>query len=231
MNNELGKNTKLKNILFAACRAVGTFLFVFCMMSAINIFTRGINTFQWTMHCFILPAYLFCVTFGANYWVGEDSIRRGSYWISTIVVTILFILLNAFWIPDEAELPVVRWVSTVLLTCIVILYSVLKVRKKKETNQRIITNESTMQEQIKQERRRKTIRLICLLSICCTVLESWHRTIRVLYGLAFQLIDSISFDSLVQLLLSILSAILLARFIKAEFVQRDVPKPEATSQG
>jgi len=211
--------------------AVGTLVFVFCMMSAINIFTRGINTFQWTMPCFVLPAYLFCVTFGANYWVGKDSIRREAYWISTIVVMIFFILVNAFWIPDEAELPVLRWVSTVLLTCAVILYSVLKVRKNRKTNQRIDMKESTTQGQFEQLRQRKAFRLICLLSICCVVLESWHRTIRVLYGLAFQLIDSISFDSLVQLLLSILSAILLARFIMAEFVQRDVPKPEATELG
>ncbi len=231
MENETHKSTKLKNFFLAACRAVGTFLFVFCMMSAINIFTRGINTFQWTMPCFILPAYLICVTFGANYWVGEDSIRRGSYWISSIVVLIFFILVNAFWIPDEAELPVLRWVSTVSLMCTVILYSVLKVRKKKETNQRIITKGHTIQAQLKHERRKKAFRLICLLSICCVVLESWHRTIRALYGLAFQLIDSISFDSLVQLLLSILSAILLARFIKAEFVQRDAPKPEAKELG
>ena len=35
MKNEFGKNAKLKNILLAACRAVGTFFYVFFMMATI----------------------------------------------------------------------------------------------------------------------------------------------------------------------------------------------------
>ena len=69
---------------------------------------------------------------------------------------------------------------------------------------------------------RKVIRILCLLSICCVLFENWHRAILIIYHHFTS--DGITLiPGLITLPLSILSAILLTKFVKAEFVQYATP--------
>jgi len=220
MEQVQGKKLTCKNVFHWINSALGTFLFVFFMMGSIFVFTTGINTSRWLLPYFILPAYLVCATFGMDYWVGDDRIRRWSYCVSTIISALVLLPETAFSIPSYAQMPWVRMIVTILLSILLSLYGIQKVRTKKAANQRIVASEEKLQVQRNGKTNSKVIRFICLLSICCVVLESWHRMITTLYGLVSMLTDIIFFSTFAQFPLGIFSIILLARFVKAEFIPR-----------
>jgi hypothetical protein len=221
MEKEIYKKPARKDIFHWIVRAVGTFLFVFFMMGAIFVFTAGINTSRWLLPYFILPAYLVCITFGSDYMMGEDPVRRWSYCISSIITSILLVPETAFSIPSYAAMPLLRMILTVLLSVFLIGYGILKVQRLKRLNQQTDVNEKLVQPQKNQIARRKVVRFVCLVSFCCVLLESSHRVITTLFGFSLVMKDGFYFSTLAQFPLAILSAILLARFMKAEFVQRN----------
>ncbi|MEZ4628335.1 MAG: hypothetical protein R2912_09745, partial [Eubacteriales bacterium] len=226
-----GKNAKPKNILLAACRAVGTFLLVFCMMHTTMISVMGLNNYRWRLPYFNLPAYIICLTLGAVYWIGEDAVRRRSYFISTIVSVVVILPRTAFMIPSYVSMPLLRAIISTLLVLFFVLFVIQKFRLKKPTRQQTDRSEQKPLPSNEVALRRQLIRILCMLSICCVLFENWQCAIENAYLFIINQELVFSVFELSPFPLSILSAILLARFIKAEFVQRDVPKPEATELG
>jgi len=218
MQKKQESKNALKNLFHWINRAVGTFLFVFFMMAAFITFTTDIRGAFWIMPYFILPAYIICATAGAKYWGEEDQIQRWSYCISTIVSALVLLPETAFSFPFDVQMPLFRMIVTVLLSILVILYGILKVRTKKTINQQIDEDKEETEAQSNWTKRKKAIRIICLLSICCVLFENGQSAIMIAYGFITNVNLSIEFSTFSPFPLSILSAILLARFIKAECV-------------
>ena len=218
MEKEISKKPSLKEVFQWIIRAGGTFLFVFFLMGSIFIFTTGIKTSRWLLPYFILPAYLVCITFGSDYLMGDDPVRRWSYCISSIITSVLLLPGTVFSIPSYASMPLLRMIITVLLSVFLIVYGILKVHNLKRLNQQNVENGKTVHQQKRRITRRKVVRFVCLISFCCVLLESSHRVITTLYRLPF---EGFYFSTFAQFPLTVISAILLAKFMKAEFVQRD----------
>ena len=200
-------------------QSLGTFLFVFFMMAATVVATSGVNTKQSLLPYFNLPAYFVCVTIAAKYWVGNDEVRRWSYCVSTILFGILTILMGGYRMPSYMNMPEFKVIFASFLICCIILYSILYVRKRNAVDQPNTTNERTIQERRERMNCKQASRIICLLSICCVLLGNFQRAILAIYYLIANVNLSMEFSTLSPLPLSILSAILLAKFVKAEFVQ------------
>jgi hypothetical protein len=215
------KHQKMKEVTLWISFAFGTFLYVFFLMGAIFIFTTGIKTSRWLLPYFILPAYLVCITFGSDYLMGDDPIRRWSYCISSIITSVLLLPGTAFSIPSYASMPLLRMIITVLLSVFLIVYGILKVHNLKRLNQQNVENGKTEHQQKSRITWRKVVRFVCLISFCCVLLESSHRVITTLYRLPFMLKEGFYFSTFAQFPLTFISAILLAKFMKAEFVQRN----------
>ena len=219
MEKAQSKKPTLQDIFRWVIQSIGTFLYVFLMMHTTIIGIMGVNNYRWLLPYFSLPAYIVCFTISAKYWIGEDDVRRITYTISTIVSAILILPQTAFMVPSYVSLPLLRTVMSVSLSILLILFVVLRTRIKTTCNQQIGASETAMQEQMNAAKPRKTIQIICLLSICCVLFENWQASIMNAYGLLNNIDLAKSFLSFSPLPLSILSAILLAKFVKAVFVQ------------
>ena len=219
MEEALNRKPALKGVLNWIIQSLGTFLFVFFMMAATVVAISGVNMKQSLLPYFNLPAYFVCVTIGAKYWVGNDEVRRWSYCVSTILFGILTILMGGYRMPSYVNMPVFKVVFASFLTLCIILYSILYVRKRNAVDQPNIKNERTTQELREKKNCKQASRIICLLSICCVLLGNFQRAILAIYYLIANVNLSMEFSTLSPLPLSILSAILLAKFVKAEFVQ------------
>ena len=172
------------------------------------------------MPCFILPAYLICITFGADYWVGDNVVRRWSYCISTIISVVLLLPYLSWMMSYYGTSTALGFLATFLLPIIPILYGIRLVRMGKKKNQKADKAVETPQSMHTRMNLRKVIRVLCLLSICCVLFENSHNAILTIY---YHLtIDGITLiPGLITFPLSILSAILLAKFVKAEFVKAE----------
>ncbi len=231
MDKKQGKRTNLKNLFHWINSVLGTFLFVFFIMATIIMFVTDLKNANWIMPLFVVVSCMGCITFGMDYWVREDSVRRWSYCISHLIVIILLVPISlGYMICFGTSRMLLRFIAAVLLPTLSFLYGILKARKKKMMKQTIDPVAQTASLKGARTMLRKMIRVVCLLCICCVMLESWYKMILVFYYYVVEPSNMIYFPELVTVMLSILSAILLARFIKAEFVQRDVPKPEAIKQ-
>ena len=218
MEKAQGKKPTLQNIFRWIIQSLGTFLYVFFMMAAIIVFTTNIKGTVWLMPCFILPAYLICITFGADYWVGDNVVRRWSYCISTIISVALLLPYFSWMMSYYVTSTALGFFATFLLPIIPIIYGIWLVRKRERNNQKADKAIETPQSMHMRMNLRKVIRVLCLLSICCVLFENWHRAILIIYHHFTS--DGITLiPGLITLPLSILSAILLGKFVKAEFVQ------------
>lgn len=226
------KRVNLKQFLLAACRAVGTFLFVFCMMETIIILTSGSIGYEfWMMPIFVVPSTFLALTLGAKYWIQDDLVRGWSYLVCSIVSAALLVPISLMSPSYYGTFPMLGLFATFLLPIVTILHGIRIVRKY--STKGINVQAKSTENLIKRTNARlhNAIRFLCSISISCVVLENSHKVLQSFYALSVKLIDEIVFPTTFKIPLSILSAILLARFIKAEFVQRDKPKPEATNQG
>ena len=206
------------NVIFA-------FLFSFCTLSNILVFSTNMPVGRWFLPIFVLPANLVCMTFGIDYWIGEDPIRRWSYCVSNVALTalLLFITLEIEFSTGRSTL--LGLIAAILLPILPILYNIRAVCKRKPVIQDSNAVNNTILKRNLRIWLKATIRVLCMLSMCCVLFESWHRTVMFFWHLLT--IPNIWFSNHVrnQIILSILSAILLAKFLKTEFTQRN-PSPD-----
>ena len=188
-------------------------------MHSIVINTFGICALRWQIPDFSLLAYIVCVTIGVKYWIGEDSLQLRTYCVSTILSAVLLLLGTVFTIPSYVSMIPLRETVCVLLLIGIVLYAILKVRAQKSKFQRDPANESTLQTHSAQIKQRQVVRVLCLLSICCILFENCQSVLLIAYGFISKQNLALYLVTLSPFPLSILSAILLAKFVKAEFVQ------------
>ena len=217
MEEARNRKPTLKGVLNWIIQILGIFLFVFFMMAAIIVFTTDTRGTNWLMPYFFLPASLTCITFGADYWVGDNVVRRWSYCISTIISVALLLPYFSWRMSYYVTSTALGFFATFLLPIIPIIYGIWLVRKRERNNQKADKAIETPQSMHMRMNLRKVIRVLCLLSICCVLFENWHRAILIIYHHFTS--DGITLiPGLITLPLSILSAILLGKFVKAEFV-------------
>ena len=207
-------------------QSLGTFLFVFLMMHSIVINTFGICVLRWQIPYLSLPAYIICVTIGVKYWIGEDSFQLRAYCVSTIISAVLLLLGAVFMVPSYVSMIPLRETVNILLIIGIVLYAVLKILAQKSKVRRNPGNEDTLHLQITHIKRKQAVRILCLLSICCIIFENWQCAVLITYDLIAKQNLALYLVTISPFPLSILSAILLAKFVKAEFVQLDSSKNE-----
>ena len=225
MEKEQSKKTTLRIVLRWIIQVFSTFLFVFLIMHSIVINTMGICVLRWRIPYFSLPAYIVCVTIGFKYWIGKDSFQLRSYCVSTIISAVLLLLGAVFTTPSYISMIPLRETLNILLLTGIVLYAILKVRAQNSKAQLNPVNEDTLHMHIVQFKRRQVIRVLCLLSICCIIFENWQSAISITYGFITRQNLDLYLITISPFPLSILSAILLAKFLKTEFTQRD-PSPD-----
>ncbi len=219
MEEALNRKPTLKGVLHWIIQVLGTFLFVFLIMHSIVVSTFGICALRWQIPYFSLPAYIVCVTIGVKYWIGEDSFQLRAYCVSTILSAVLLLLGTVFMIPSYVSMIPLRETVSVLLLIGIVLYAILKVRAQKAKAQHDPANESTLHTHSAQMKQKRVVRVLCLLSICCILFENCQSALLVTYGFITKQNLALYLVTISPFPLSILSAILLAKFVKAEFVQ------------
>lgn len=219
MEKAQSKQPTLQDIFRLIASTVGALLFSFCLLSNILVFALSIPDGSWAFPILVLPANFICMTFGMDYWIGKDPFRRWAYCISIIIVTVLLLVFALDYSLSHNYTTPIGFIAAILLPILVILYSFRNALKKKTCVQSIAEISPSLPCSSVRLWLRAAIRMLCLLCICCVLLEGWHRSILFFYHLF--MIPNIYFSNQVrnQIILSILSAILLARFAKAEFVQ------------
>ena len=212
MEKTAGKIQNIKNAIRWISNAIGTFLYVFLMMHMFVLHFSGVFDGMWLIPYFSIPAYFFCLTIAAKYWIEDNLVRRRSFLISMIIATII-LFFSGLYFPSEYVLYTgFRSILAAMASAGVILYCILNTRKK-EKNARQMAKSSIW---------KRVARIVCLLSICCVLFENWQKSIMVSYGFLTHEHYSMSLPTFSHYFLSILSAILLARFVKAEFLPINV---------
>lgn len=213
---------KFKNILKAACQAAETFFYVFFMMAQLIIFTSNLVVWDWVMPLFVVPSCVVCLTLGADYWISENRIRLQAYWISNIVTVILLVPLTILYMGTSGTSSAIRFFATILLPVLLTFYSIWKVRKTNRNGQLLAENKTETRIKRTHIALRKMNVVLSLVSISCVLLESSHRAISNIYHFILTPPDFVNLNTLVPFALTILTAILLARFVKAEFAPREI---------
>jgi len=222
MGNELGNSYSYKRSLQWITSAIGTFLFVFLMMHMFVLHFSGVYDGMWLVPYFSIPAYFFCLTTAAKYWIEDNLVRRRSFFIS-LIITVVVLFFSGLYFPSEYVIYTgFRSILAAIASVGVILYSILNIRKKEKTSQQIKAGQEILQTAGSSKWKQVT-RIVCLLSICCVLFENWQKSIMVSYGILTHEYYSMSLPTFSHYFLSILSEILLARFVKAEFVPRSIP--------
>ena len=183
---------------------------------------------MWLVPNFSIPAYFFCLTIAAKYWIEDSLVRRRTYFASTSISPAILLCGGAYFMPGYVLFPGFRSLLAALFSFGIILFSILNIRKKEKTSRQITAGKETLQA-TRSEIWRRTTRIVCLLSICCVLFENWQKSIMVSYGILMHEYYSMSLPTFSHYFLSILSAILLARFVKAEFVPRGTPAKQDIS--
>ncbi|HML68603.1 MAG TPA: hypothetical protein PKA81_09415 [Clostridia bacterium] len=221
MGNELGNSYSYKRSLHWITSAIGTFLFVFLMMHMFVLHFSGVYDGMWLVPYFSIPAYFFCLTIATKYWIEENLVRRRSFFISLVIAAVT-LFFSGLYLPSSYALYTgFRSILAAMASVGVILYSVLNIRKKEKTSQQIKAGQETLQT-AGTNKWKQVARIICLLSICCVLFENWQKSIMVSYGILTHEYYSMSLPTFSHYFLSIFSAILLARFVKAEFLPINV---------
>ena len=222
MEQEQTGKFKFKKVLKAACQAVETFFYVFFMMEPMIVYVTALESGYWLMPLFVVPSCLVCLTIAADYWVGKSRIRLRAFWISNIVAAVILVPICLYYMPYNVAFPLLRIVIAVLLPIGTTLYGVIKAKKAKAKNQNAVTDESARQLSKTRKALKKASQIVCLLGICCVLLENTHRAIVNGYQLITVPDVFIVLPGRFTFPLAILTAILLARFVKAEFAPREI---------
>ena len=218
MNDKQNQKSTYENVSHWMIQILGTFLFVFFLMADIVIFTTGMKSAYWVMPLFVIPSCIVCITLGADYWIGNDKIRLWSYCISNIIAALLLVPTAVSLMTYSVSVMPLRMIATILLPIIPILYGIGKV-KNQSIAQVFLPNKKMAEGNRNKTKRMKVISVICLISISGVLFENWYKAILFLYGWFLEPSTGILLPALVPVPRSILSAILLAKFVKAEFVQ------------
>ncbi len=130
MEKERNKMLRFKVILRGIGSVIFAFLFSFCTISNILVFSTGMPVGRWFLPIFVLPATLVCMTFGMDYWIADDPIRRWSYCVSNIALTalLLYIVLQLDSLNGRSTL--LGLIAAILLPILPILYNILAVLKE-----------------------------------------------------------------------------------------------------
>lgn len=226
MGNELGNNNKYKRILHWITSAIGTFLYVFFMMGTLIVFTSDLQYAYWFLPIFVIPSCLICLTYAADYWVCCDPIRLRSYWISSIITIIVLVPASVDNMLSEGRSTPAGFIATLVLPLVPIIYGIWRDRNSKVGRRAVdIKPQSKRFNAIMKN----VIRVLCLISICSVTLESWHRVLTLLSHFLVSQPHYLVFAVWVPFPLSILSAILLSRFVKAEFIPHGAPVEQDVS--
>lgn len=212
----------------AIVNALGTFLFVFLMMHMFVLHFSGVYDGMWLVPYFSIPAYFFCLTIATKYWIEDNLVRRRSFLISLIVAAVVLFFSGLYFPSEYVHYTGFRSILAAMASVGVILYSILNIRKKEKTSQQIKAGQETLRT-AGTNKWKQVARIVCLLSICCVLFENWQKSIMVSYGILTHEYYSMSLPTFSHYFLSILSAILLARFVKAEFIPRSAPCDEGVS--
>jgi len=213
MEQTEAKPQRIKNSIRWFVSAIGTFLYVFLMMHMFVLHFSGAYDGMWLIPYFSIPAYFFCLTIAAKYWIVENHVRRRSFLISPIISTVILFFSGLYFPSEYALYTGFRSILAAMASAGVILYCILNTRKK----------EKNIRQMAKSSVWKRVARIVCILSICCVLFENWQRSIMVSYGILTHEHYSMSLPTFSHYFLSILSAILLARFVKAEFIPRGAP--------
>lgn len=220
MEQERSKKDTPKNVLQSILLALDMFLFVFLMMHTIVINASGLYNGAWLVPYFSYPAYLVCISVAIDYWIAGNHIRHRAYLPSVIFSVVILFFGGAYFMPGYVSYGGFRSLLAALLTAVIVFYSIRDVGKKR-TKFPKSAGQGDVAGRKRVESRLCVVRILCLLSICCVLFENVQSSIMVAYGLIVGLNFGMNLSTFSQFPLSILSAILLARFVKAEFVSRD----------
>lgn len=232
MNKTLGKRPSPKDIYQWMIQILGTFLFVFFLMVTIILFTTGMRGSFWFLPYFVLPSCLICITFGADYWTAGDLHRRWAYFVSAIVCALLLVPSSLAAMLDYGSSTALRQYATILLPIFPILYGLSMVRSRSTMNPPEPSDEMHPRPAKPSSTLQNAKRIVCLLSICCVLLENGYYVLSILYTLTLCKPDSLVFGIFVPLPLFVLTAILLVRFFRVGFVtRRDLSNPDASLKG
>jgi len=209
-------------IFRATVNALGTFLFVFLMIHMFVLHFSGVYDGMWLIPYFSIPAYFFCLTIAAKYWIEDNLVRRRSFFISLVIAAVILFFSGLYFPSSYVLYTGFRSILAAMASVGVILYSILNFRKKEKTSQQIKAGQETLQT-AGTNKWKQVARIVCLLSICCVLFENFQKSIMVSYGLLTNLNYVMKLSTFSHYFLSILSAILLARFVKAEFIPRSIP--------
>jgi len=220
MEQTEGKMRSPKETIRSIISAIGTFLFVFLMMHMFVLHFSDVYDGMWLIPYFSIPAYFFCLTIAAKYWIEDSLVRRRSFFISLIIAAVILFFSGLYFPSSYVLYTGFRSILAAMASVGVILYSILNTRKKEKISQQIKGGRETLQTAGNSGWKR-VARITCLLSICCVLFENWQKSIMVSYGILTNEYYSMSLPTFSHYFLSILSAILLARFVKAEFVPRN----------
>ncbi len=215
--------TLLKKILRWICSTVGALLFSFCLLYNIVVFVLGIPDGTKAFPILLLPANLIYMTLGVDYWIGDDAVRRWVYFLSNVVLSALMLLVHLDYSLSHHYSTLLGLLAAILLPLLMIIYSFRTVLKKKTCIQAMAETSPSLSHSPLRLWLRAAIRMLILFSICCVLLESWHRTIQFTYRFLTISDFWLSNHTRAQIFLSILSVILLVRFVKAEFTQQNPP--------
>ena len=210
MEQTAGKTYSIRNAVRWFVSAIGTFLYVFLMMHMFVLQFSGVYDGMWLIPYFSIPAYFFCLTIAAKYWIEENLVRRRSFLISLIIATVILFSSGLYFPSEYALYTGFRSILAAMASAGVILYCILNTRKKGK-NTRQMAKSSIW---------KRVARIVCLLSICCVLFENWQKSIMVSYGFLTHEHYSMSLPTFSHYFLSIFSAIVLARFVKEEFFPR-----------
>ena len=232
MNKTLSKRPSPKEIYQWMIQILGTFLFVFFLMATIILFTTGMRGSFWFLPYFVLPSCLICITLGADYWIAGNPLRRWSYFVSAILCAVLLVPSSLAAMLDYGTSTTLRLYTTILLPIFPILYGLSMVRSRNTKNPPTPSDEMHPRSEKSNSALKNVKRIVCLLSICCVLLENGYRVLSILYTLTLCKPDSLVFGMFVPLPLFVLSVILLVRFFRAGFVpRRDLSNPDVPLKG
>jgi len=209
-------------IFRATVNALGTFLFVFLMIHMFVLHFSGVYDGMWLIPYFSIPAYFFCLTIAAKYWIEDNLVRRRSFFISLIIAAVILFFSGLYFPSSYVLYTGFRSILAAMASVGVILYNILNIRKNIKNSRQRAAGKETLQV-TRSEKWERTARIVCLLSICCVLFENCQKSIMVSYGFLTNLNYGMNLSTFSHYFLSILSAILLARFVKAEFIPRSIP--------
>lgn len=221
MEQERSKKNTLKSVLQAIILAAGSFSYVFLMLHDITRHMSGLYNDAWLVPYFSYPAYIICVTIAIDYWIAGNHVRHRSYLLSAIFSVVILFFGGAYFMPGYVTHGGLRSLLSILFTAVIIFYGIRHVGKKR-TKFPQSAGQGDVAGRKRVESRLCVVRIICLLSICCVLFENVQSSIMVAYGLIVGLNFGMNLSTFSQFPLTILSAILLARFVKAEFIPRDM---------